>query len=268
MCDVLAPAADAAASQIAVPYDWRLPIPMMEKRDGFFTRVKTEVELQYQLSEGIKPVLISHSYGATVTTTFLHWVESQSPGWVDKHLAAYLNLAGPLLGLPKALSPMLSGACLPGGHLLSSRSAVLVEPWRETGAVLSCHAVRVMSVRLMGQRSHSVTPNHVAGQTFVLPGSIVCPHGIWCIAWVRCHMCTARLYCLSIMSHVCTAGETRETVDMMAGLAVLVEQYLGKQSRAAVSVCRTADGGPRLVSHAVWLLQYSCAGCGIAGALP
>ena len=31
------------------------------------------------------------------------------------------------------------------------------------------------------------------------------------------------------------AGETRETVDMMAGLAVLVEQYLGKQSRAAVS---------------------------------
>lgn len=30
------------------------------------------------------------------------------------------------------------------------------------------------------------------------------------------------------------AGETRETVDMMSGLAVLVEQYLGKQSRAAV----------------------------------
>lgn len=29
--------------QIAVPYDWRLPIPVMEKRDGFFTRVKHEV---------------------------------------------------------------------------------------------------------------------------------------------------------------------------------------------------------------------------------
>jgi hypothetical protein len=36
------------------------------------------------------------------------------------------------------------------------------------------------------------------------------------------------------------AGETRETVDMMAGLAVLVEQYLGKQSRAAVSGCLCA----------------------------
>lgn len=38
----------------------------MEKRDGFFTRVKREIELQYQLSEGIKPVLLSHSYGGWV----------------------------------------------------------------------------------------------------------------------------------------------------------------------------------------------------------
>jgi phospholipid:diacylglycerol acyltransferase len=41
--------------------------------------------------------------------TFLHWVEQQEPGWVDKYLAGYVNLAGPLLGLPKAISPMLSG---------------------------------------------------------------------------------------------------------------------------------------------------------------
>lgn len=88
---------------------------MMEKRDGFFTRMQREVELQYQLSKGIKPILVSHSYGATVTVTFLHWVEQQSPGWVDKHLRGYVNLAGPLLGLPKALSPMLSGGCFGGG---------------------------------------------------------------------------------------------------------------------------------------------------------
>jgi phospholipid:diacylglycerol acyltransferase len=97
-----------ACLQIAVPYDWRLPIPVMEKRDGFFTRVKHEVELQYQL-QGIKPILVSHSYGAQVTVTFLHWIEEQEPGWVDKYLAGYVNLAGPLLGLPKAISPMLSG---------------------------------------------------------------------------------------------------------------------------------------------------------------
>jgi hypothetical protein len=39
---------------------------MMEKRDGFFTRVKNEVELQLQLSRGVKPMLVSHSYGAQV----------------------------------------------------------------------------------------------------------------------------------------------------------------------------------------------------------
>ena len=82
---------------------------VMESRDGYFTRVKQEVEMQYQLSLGIKPVMVSHSYGATVTMAFLHWVEEQNPGWVDKYLQGYVNLAGPMLGLPKALSPLLSG---------------------------------------------------------------------------------------------------------------------------------------------------------------
>jgi phospholipid:diacylglycerol acyltransferase len=96
--------------QVAVPYDWRLPIPVMQARDGFFTRLKNEVELQLQ-QQHIKPVLVSHSYGALVTMAFMSWVEGQQPGWVDKHLHGYLNLAGPMLGLPKAVSPLLSGEC-------------------------------------------------------------------------------------------------------------------------------------------------------------
>jgi hypothetical protein len=96
--------------QVAVPYDWRLPIPVMQTRDGYFTRLKNEVELQLQ-QQHIKPVLVSHSYGALVTMAFMTWVEGQQPGWVDKHLHGYLNLAGPMLGLPKAVSPLLSGEC-------------------------------------------------------------------------------------------------------------------------------------------------------------
>jgi hypothetical protein len=42
------------------------------------------------------------------------------------------------------------------------------------------------------------------------------------------------LLLLLLLLDLSGSGETRETVDMMAGLAVLVEQYLGKQSRAAV----------------------------------
>jgi hypothetical protein len=45
------------------------------------------------------------------------------------------------------------------------------------------------------------------------------------------------------------AGETRETVDMMAGLAVLVEQYLGKQSRAAVRGAAAAPPWRPLLPH-------------------
>lgn len=97
------------ATQVAVPYDWRLPIPVMESRDGFFTRVRVEVEMQLKLAKGIKPVMVSHSYGAAVTMAFLDWVERQNPGWVDQHLHGYINVAGPILGLPKAISPLLSG---------------------------------------------------------------------------------------------------------------------------------------------------------------
>ncbi len=81
----------------------------MESRDGFFTRVRIEVELQYKLSKGIKPVMVSHSYGQAVVMAFLHWIEEIHPGWVNKYMHGYVNLAGPTLGLPKALSPLLSG---------------------------------------------------------------------------------------------------------------------------------------------------------------
>eukprot|EP00878_Enallax_costatus_P008458 GHUV01008840.1.p1 GENE.GHUV01008840.1~~GHUV01008840.1.p1 ORF type:complete len:707 (+),score=149.19 GHUV01008840.1:1658-3778(+) len=146
---------------VAVPYDWRLPLSVMESRDGYFTRVKQEVEMQYQLSQGIKPVMVSHSYGAQVALAFVDWVDRQNPGWVDKYMKGYVNLAGPMLGLPKALSPLLS-------------------------------------------------------------------------------------------------GETRETVDMMAGLAVLVEQYLGKQSRAALfrtwgsPMAMLPVGGPKVWGNATF----------------
>lgn len=39
--------APALCCQVAMPYDWRLPIPVMESRDGFFTRLKNEIEIQH-----------------------------------------------------------------------------------------------------------------------------------------------------------------------------------------------------------------------------
>lgn len=106
-------------------YDWRLPIPVLEERDAFFSRAKAEIELQHSLAgawlgwlhpshtrvlgggpagrgrrrakrqgrrphlaplalhvpalAGVKPVVVSHFYGAVVFTTLLHWARARSP---------------------------------------------------------------------------------------------------------------------------------------------------------------------------------------------
>jgi len=49
-----------------------------------------------------------------VTLYFFKWVESPTggnggPNWVNEHVEAFINIGGPLLGLPKALSALLSG---------------------------------------------------------------------------------------------------------------------------------------------------------------
>lgn len=33
-------------------YDWRLPLPVLEERDAYFTRAKAEIELQHELAGG------------------------------------------------------------------------------------------------------------------------------------------------------------------------------------------------------------------------
>ncbi len=68
---------------------------VMEDRDGYFSRLRAEVELQRRLAPpGARPLLVSHSYGAIVTMAFLQWVEVAEPGWVAHHLEGYVNLAG------------------------------------------------------------------------------------------------------------------------------------------------------------------------------
>ena len=39
----------------------------------------------------------------------MRWAENKEPGWCDKHIEAYVNIAGPVLGVPKAVSACLSG---------------------------------------------------------------------------------------------------------------------------------------------------------------
>ena len=97
-------------------YDWRLAFPILEKRDGFLTKLKYRIE-SFHKSAGKKVIISSHSLGAILVHFFFAWVtasEKEGGGgggkdWVDKHIHAYINVAGAHLGVPKAASALLSG---------------------------------------------------------------------------------------------------------------------------------------------------------------
>lgn len=99
-----------------VPYDWRLAFPLLEKRDGYLTRLKKTIESMHETT-GEKVVLTSHSMGALLVHYFFAWVTTDKKrggggggkNWVDEHLHAYANIAGSLLGVPKAATALLSG---------------------------------------------------------------------------------------------------------------------------------------------------------------
>lgn len=98
------------------PYDWRLSFPMLQERDGYLTHLKHKIEAMHRFS-GEKIVLTSHSMGSLLVHYFFAWVtRSERDGgggggrmWVDQHVHAYVNIAGPLLGVPKAATALLSG---------------------------------------------------------------------------------------------------------------------------------------------------------------
>src|SRR4051794_38593043 len=90
-------------------YDWRLSFDDLEKRDAFFTKLKSNIEVTYQATGGGDngaAVVITHSMGSLVFQYFLNWVESSKggnggKGWAEKYLHGWVNIGGPMLGVPK-----------------------------------------------------------------------------------------------------------------------------------------------------------------------
>lgn len=94
-------------------YDWRLAYQDLERRDGYFSKLKATIE-QNSVNTGEKTVLASHSMGSQVVFFFLKWVEADGyggggPGWVDRHVDSMVDISGSLLGTPKAIVALLSG---------------------------------------------------------------------------------------------------------------------------------------------------------------
>ncbi|KAF2012236.1 LACT-domain-containing protein [Aaosphaeria arxii CBS 175.79] len=94
-------------------YDWRMSYMNYEKRDQFFTRLKSHIEIAVRVSNK-KVVLLSHSMGSQVLYYFLHWVEAEGhgnggPEWVEAYIDSWINISGCMLGALKGMPAVLSG---------------------------------------------------------------------------------------------------------------------------------------------------------------
>mmetsp|Transcript_29732 Transcript_29732/g.33146 ORF Transcript_29732/g.33146 Transcript_29732/m.33146 type:complete len:629 (-) Transcript_29732:142-2028(-) len=88
-------------------YDWRLATPLLEKRDNYFSRLKSTIQELVKFREK-KVVVYAHSMGTNVFYYFLNWVKHRDPTWVDKHVDSFIPIGGPFLGVSKAVSTYLS----------------------------------------------------------------------------------------------------------------------------------------------------------------
>lgn len=94
-------------------YDWRLFYGDLERRDGYFTKLASAIENSHRLA-GNKVAVLAHSMGSLVWLYFMKWVESPIGGnrgknWINDHVHAFVNIGGPLLGVPKSLPSIISG---------------------------------------------------------------------------------------------------------------------------------------------------------------
>ncbi|KAK6153573.1 hypothetical protein DH2020_013212 [Rehmannia glutinosa] len=96
-------------------YDWRLSFQNTEVRDQTLSRIKSNIELMVSTNGGNKAVIIPHSMGVLYFLHFMKWVETPAPmgggggpDWCAKHIKAVMNIGGPLLGAPKAVSALFS----------------------------------------------------------------------------------------------------------------------------------------------------------------
>lgn len=102
-------------NMLSASYDWRLAYLDLEIRDGYFSKLKTQIELTYKLT-GEKSTLIGHSMGSQVIFYFTKWVEATGEkygnggkGWCNKYIASIVDISGSALGTPKTLTALISG---------------------------------------------------------------------------------------------------------------------------------------------------------------
>ncbi|KAI8819358.1 Phospholipid:diacylglycerol acyltransferase [Fimicolochytrium jonesii] len=114
-------------------YDWRLSFKNLELRDLYFTKLKSTIEIAYKHAimnggdeNAAKVMIASHSMGSTVFLYFINWIRAQhGDEWNAKYLAGWINIAGTLLGVPKAAATLLSGEMRDTAQLNAAATSLL-----------------------------------------------------------------------------------------------------------------------------------------------
>lgn len=102
-------------NMVSASYDWRLSYLDLERRDYYFSKLKSQIELTLK-QKGEKTVLYGHSMGSQVIYYFMKWAEAEGehfgnggPNWVNDHIAAFVDISGSMLGTPKLIPLLISG---------------------------------------------------------------------------------------------------------------------------------------------------------------
>lgn len=84
-------------------------------RDQALSRLKSQIELMYLTNGNKRVVVVPHSMGVLYFLHFLKWVEMPAPlgggggpTWCAKHIKAVMNIAPAFLGVPKAVTNIIS----------------------------------------------------------------------------------------------------------------------------------------------------------------
>lgn len=93
----------------AATYDWRVAIPALEVRDGYFSAFERRLE-SILSTTGRPAYLLGHSNGNRVIQYFLRWVEGKrGRPWIERHVYGFVAVGAPFLGAPKGLRCLSSG---------------------------------------------------------------------------------------------------------------------------------------------------------------
>lgn len=121
-----------SSNMMMMSYDWRLSFPMLEERDGYMTKLKANIEALVKTT-GTPVVLVSHSMGSQIVLYFFKWVTTPEfnggggggSDWVERHCSTFVNIAGPLLGVAKAVPALLSGEMKDTAALLGPMGSMM-----------------------------------------------------------------------------------------------------------------------------------------------